>query len=147
MSACWPLSTTAPVSASRKDDARPPSRVRASSTVTRVPRSASATAADRPAKPPPMTTTCGMSNRQLGPPPRRERQPDALVARQRNALVEDVEAARFDPGEEPLVDQSHRLGRRERAPILRRERATRAQIVGAGTPALERHERAHPRRV
>src|SRR5262245_12894456 len=96
MSACWPLHTKAPATSSRKAEARPPRRGRASTTVTRVPRSARATAAERPAKPPPITTTCAMSGGELRASPRRQGKPDTLVARQHDALVEDVEAARLD---------------------------------------------------
>src|SRR5262245_59394635 len=147
MRACWPLSTTAPVSASRKDDARPPRRGRASSTVTWVPRSASSTAAARPAKPPPMTTTSTMSGQKLGAAPGGQRQADALVARERDALVEDVEPARLDAREQPLVDEAHGLGRRHGAAILWRQRAARAQVEGARPAALEPPERPHARRV
>src|SRR5262245_48291542 len=147
MSACWPLSTTAPVSASRKDEARPPRRGRASSTVTRVPRSARATAAERPAKPPPITTTCAMSGGQLRPSPRRQRKPDALVARQRDALVEDVEATRLDARQEALVDEPHGLRRCQGAAVLGREGPAGAQVVRARPPALEGHQRTDARRV
>src|SRR5262245_13402375 len=136
MSACWPLSTTAPVSASRKDDARPPRRGRASSTVTRVPRPASSTAAASPANPPPMTTTSAMSGRELRAAPGGQREADALVARQRDALVEDVEAARLDARQQPLVDEAHGFCRRHRAAILRRQRATCTEVERPRPAAL-----------
>src|SRR5262249_60988307 len=119
----------------------------APSTGPRTPRPASAPAADSPANPPPMPTTSAMSRRKLRPPPGREREADLLVAGQRDALAEDVEAARLDAREEPLVDQAHGLRRRERAPVLGRERAARAQVVGARPAALERHERRHARPI
>src|SRR5262245_12440171 len=144
MSACCPLSTTVPVAASTKDEARPPSRGRASSTVTRAPCSASATPAARPAKPPPMTTRLRIRLcRELGPPPGGQRESHVLVARQRDALVEDVEAARFDARQQSLVDEPHGLRRRERATILGSEGSPRAQVVGACASALERHQRTH----
>ena len=51
MLTCWQASTSCPVAGSVNDPARPPSRCRDSSTVTRNPRGASATAAARPGEP------------------------------------------------------------------------------------------------
>src|SRR5262245_79510 len=144
MSACCPLSTTVPVAASTKDEARPPSRERASSTVTRAPCSASATPAARPAKPPPITTRLRITLcRKLGPSPGSERESHVLIAWQGDALVEDVEAARLDACQQPLVDEPHGFRGRERTAILGREGPARAQVVGASPTALERHQRAH----
>ena len=56
---CWHASMSCPVTGSENDDARPPSRGRDSMTVTANPRSASATAADSPAKPPPTIARVG----------------------------------------------------------------------------------------
>lgn len=57
MLTCWHASTSCPVAGSVNDPARPPSRGRASSTVTREPRGASPAAAASPARPPPTTIT------------------------------------------------------------------------------------------
>ena len=54
MLTCWQASISWPVVASVNELARPPRRLRDSSSVTRKPRGARAVAAARPASPPPM---------------------------------------------------------------------------------------------
>ena len=56
---CWQLSIWVPVALSTNELARPPKRGRDSKTVTPTPRSADATAAARPANPPPTITVRG----------------------------------------------------------------------------------------
>src|SRR5437763_16229598 len=135
MLTCWQASISWPVAGSANDPARPPSRCRDSSTVTRNPRGASAAAAASPASPPPTTSTEGAPG--LGvqftrvpviPPPSRRprRQQDQELSPPRDAHPggEHVEAALYDLVEQGLVEPAHHpehraaVGRQVRIEVL-----------------------------
>src|SRR5213078_3802805 len=79
---------------------------------------------------------------QVRPDPGRDREAGLLRPREAHLRAEDVVVAEEDAPEELLVDEPHRLRRRERLPILLRDEEARAAVVLARTRALERHHLA-----
>src|SRR5262245_10423690 len=161
MSAWGPLSTTSPVTGSGNEYARPPRNGRRSRSVTRAPPRASRTAAARPAKPPPTTATCGgvtrdpstalprepVEDAEVRPDPGGDGEPCFLRARQPDLRSEDVVLPEHDAAEELLVDETHRLGGRERLPVLLGDQEARPPVVLACARALERHHLPERRRA
>src|SRR5881394_776448 len=106
MNRCWPLSTSSPFSL--KEYARPPRCGFLSSTSTLRPLSASATAHESPAKPPPSTMTSGVSE-PMAVEPGLQREERLAPAGQARLLEQHAELARLDLVEEALIDVGHRL--------------------------------------
>src|SRR5579862_2670289 len=78
----------------------------------------------------------------MRPHPGGDREPGLLRTREPDLRPEDVVVAEHDAAEELLVDEPHRLGRRERLAILLGEEEARAPVVLACARALERHHLA-----
>src|SRR5579883_2949728 len=128
MNRCWPLSTTEPVSGSRKEKARPPRCGFFSRTATLSPRSASAAAQESPAKPPPRISASKSMAEQPGP----SRQARLAPGGQPHARAEeDREPLGADLLEQALVDARHHLGGQQRRPVAKVNDVARALVRGA----------------
>src|SRR5258708_6440721 len=111
-----------PVAASLKELARPPSRPRASRTVTSKPRGASAVAAAKPARPPPMIRTVSAIPSRPTPADRQRlhRQRELAPGTQAHPAAENIVVPPFDQVEQAPVCSQHdqedsATGRRQKA--------------------------------
>src|SRR5438046_9401074 len=75
----------------------------------------------------------------MRPHPGRDREARLLRPREPDLRPEDVVLPEHDAAEELLVDEPHRLGGRERLPVLLGEEETRPAVVLARARALEGH--------
>src|SRR4051812_23530861 len=138
MRMCCPLSSGTPSISTRR--ARPPRWREASKTVTRAPRSASATPAASPAQPAPTTATRAFIGTKLsvmraatrsGGDPGLPRNPQLAQRRERDALREHVEAVAADLVQQRAVDRRHHQARPLRLAVFTRQRG-----VGVGVALL-----------
>src|SRR5579864_849374 len=135
---CWPLSRSTPSMATRR--ARPPRLREDSNTSAPTPRSASATAAARPAQPAPMTATRFMLTRNSGGHPGLPRDPELADRRERRALHQDAVAVARDLAEQRAVDRGHHQPGTLRAAVLGRQQGERFVVAARGAFRLEADE-------
>src|SRR5579872_6745154 len=129
MKRCCPLSTTDPLSGSRKEKARPPKWGFFSSTATLSPFSARALAQESPAKPPPRISASKPMAVEPGS------RGEAGLAQARDPLLGPEEHAKAFPAdllEQALVDVCHHLGGQERWPVAEVDDVPGALVGGAG---------------
>src|SRR5579862_9767855 len=100
---CWPLSVAPSLESSER--ARPPGMPAASNTVTSWPACLARTAAARPAQPAP--TTAILTSASAAAPLRLARDPQLAQRRQRDALVQHLEAAGLHLAQQTPVDVAH----------------------------------------
>src|SRR6201996_901551 len=134
---CWPLSVAASESSSER--ARPPGMPAVSKTVTSWPACVARTAAARPAQPAPTTAT--LTERSAAAPLRLARDPQLAQRRQRDALVQHLEAAGLDLAQQAAIDVAHHQRGPLRVAILGRQQRERLVVEAMRALGLELHQR------